>query len=302
MIIKPITKMTSQLVTPFANIGLFYSAINEVVLIDSGHIHASKKLLDFFVDNGIVVKAIINTHGHIDHVGGNFALQAYFNCSIIMPYLDHIYCEDISRYYLSFSSSAIEGLNVYGNHTFNVTTLLKEETSVEVEGYSFEIRALKGHTVNQKAIVTPDGVCFLGDGLMAEDTLQKSKFAVVTDLVMHHRTLDQIKSYEDAYFVLGHGEEIYQKDAIAMLCERNHTYFDLKCEALLDILEKGKSFDQMMKALNESYGLRRNIFKYFVAERSIKAMLAYLEATGRIEIKIIQGVLTYTPMEYIKNL
>ena len=294
MRINPITKKTVQLVTPFANVGLYYSGISEVVLIDSGHIHASKDLLDFFLDKGIEVKAIINTHGHIDHVGGNFILQAYFKCPIIMPYIDHIYCEDISRYYLSFSTSVIEGLNVYGDGTFDVTTHLKDETSLEIEGGTFEFRPLKGHTANQKAIVTPDGVCFLGDGLMAEDTLDKSKFAVVTDLYQHHASLEKIKSFDDDYYVLGHGEKVYLKEEMIALCDLNHAYFDSKCDAVLSLVNEGLSFDPIMAALNKSYGLKRNIFKYFVAERSIKAMLSYLEMTGKIEIKVRDGMLTYS--------
>jgi len=302
MIIKPITPKTSLLVTPFGNIGLFFSGKSDVILIDSGHIHASKDLLDFLIDRGLDVKAVINTHGHIDHVGGNFILQAYFKCPIIMPYLDHIYCEDISRYYLSFSTSVIEGLNVYGNGTFDISTHIKEETALEIEGYTFEFRALKGHTANQKAIVSPDGVCFLGDGLMAEETLENSKFAVVTDLAKHHASLEHIKLFNDSYFVLGHGEKVYFKEDIIKLCDLNHTYFDTKCEALLELVKHAKSFDQIMAALNKSYGLRRNIFKYFVAERSIKAMLSYLEQKNRIEIKVQEGMLVYAAIECVKNL
>ena len=291
MNIQTLTNQTKVLTTQFANVGIFYLNDKEVILIDTGHIHEALDLCQYFQSNHLEVIGIINTHGHIDHVGANFKLQEIYNCKIVMPYVDHIFCEDISRYYMSFSTSVVEGLSVYGNGTFEVDYLIGEnETSFEFCGVHFESIGLKGHTFNQKGIVTPDGICFLGDSLIHMDVLEKVKFPVVTNIGWHFETLNLLKRLNYHTYVLGHGSVTA---TLEQTIERNIEYFHKKIDEVESLLQVVSQFDGIMFELNKVYNIRRNIFKYFVAERTIRAILSYLEQQSRISIVIEQGVMIY---------
>ncbi|MBF4695890.1 MBL fold metallo-hydrolase [Fusibacter ferrireducens] len=294
MQIENLTKQTSVLTTQFANVGIFFLNEKEVILIDTGHIHEALDLCQYFQSNNLTVVGIINTHGHIDHVGANFKLQEIYHCQIAMPYVDHIFCEDISRYYMSFSTSVVGGLSVYGHGTFNIDHLIGEnETSFEFCGIRFECIGLKGHTFNQKGIVTPDGVCFVGDSLIHMNVLEKVKFPVVTNIEWHFETLNLLKRLDYHTYVLGHGPVIA---TLGQTIESNVKYFHQKIEEVALLIQKVSQFDEIMYELNKVYNIRKNIFKYFVAERTIRAILSYLEQEERIQIKIEQGVMVYKPL------
>ena len=55
------------------NTYVLYDETKECVIIDPGNNTASedKKLSDFISDNQLIVKRLILTHGHIDHINGN---------------------------------------------------------------------------------------------------------------------------------------------------------------------------------------------------------------------------------------
>jgi glyoxylase-like metal-dependent hydrolase (beta-lactamase superfamily II) len=197
---------------------------------------------------------------------------------------------------MSFSTSAVEGLAIYGDDTFDVETLIKDQETLEVLGHTFQLAATPGHTYNHKAVVTPDGICFLGDGLMNDVTLETAKFAVVTNLNRHFETIEFIRRLPYRQFILGHGAHIYNPEELAALCGRNRQYFEQKYREILRLLTPEKTFDSLMHTLGAQYGLRRNLFKYYVAERSIKAVLSYLESVGAIRIHVVGGVLTYTTL------
>ena len=294
MEIKKITPKTALLAMKYANVGLFYLNDEDVILIDTGHIHESKLLLEFLLEKSLKVKYIINTHGHIDHLGGNFILQDHFKCPIAMPYIDHIYCEDISRYYMSFSTSVVEGLTIYGDAKFETDLLIKETGAFEVCGEFFKNIETPGHTYNHQVIITPDGICFLGDAIMQYETLETAKFAVVTNINQQLKTIEKVANMNFEGFVIGHGENVLSTDDLPELAKANRSYFIQKCQEILFLIEPSITFDHLMCHLNERYGLRKNIFKYFVAERSIKAMLSFLESQGQIKIHIENGMLTYS--------
>ena len=57
---------------------------DEAVIVDPGG--ASQEVLDFIDERNLTVKAIVNTHGHADHIAGN----AWFMEKTGAPLLIHI--------------------------------------------------------------------------------------------------------------------------------------------------------------------------------------------------------------------
>lgn len=58
----------------------------EAILIDPGA--GSQKILDYVDTNSLEMKAIVNTHGHADHIGGNRFFQSKWHIPVFIHHLD----------------------------------------------------------------------------------------------------------------------------------------------------------------------------------------------------------------------
>ncbi|MEQ8239352.1 MAG: MBL fold metallo-hydrolase [Cyclobacteriaceae bacterium] len=60
---------------------------NECLIIDPGcyEKHEIEEVKSYIAENKLIVKAIVNTHCHVDHVLGNYALKDYFKCPLWIP-------------------------------------------------------------------------------------------------------------------------------------------------------------------------------------------------------------------------
>ena len=69
-----------------ANNILLFEGENATV-IDSGYVTHAAQTVDLVSHalDGRNLKRLLNTHSHSDHIGGNAALQAAFDCEIIVP-------------------------------------------------------------------------------------------------------------------------------------------------------------------------------------------------------------------------
>lgn len=123
----------------------------EALVIDPGA--EGKALIDKIKELKVEIKYILNTHGHIDHIGANGKLKAEFDVPIILHKKD---------------------LEIYNNPGFGLGLVLKKQPHPDwfiVEGdqikfgnYSLTVLETPGHS--------PGGVCFKADKLIfCGDTL-----------------------------------------------------------------------------------------------------------------------------------
>ena len=74
-----------QVISGPVQIGLVRLSKNRIALIDSGIDHRyGRKILRLITDYGYEVAAILNTHAHADHIGGNAFIQAETQCRILV--------------------------------------------------------------------------------------------------------------------------------------------------------------------------------------------------------------------------
>ena len=122
----------------------------EALIIDPGDEYSKiKKVLNA---NNLNAKFIINTHGHIDHIGVNdkFNLPVYIHC------LDEACFSDPVR-----NLSPLFNLK----KTFNLkVNLLEDKDKINIDKLTLEVIHTPGHT--------PGGICLkIGDSIFTGDTL-----------------------------------------------------------------------------------------------------------------------------------
>jgi hydroxyacylglutathione hydrolase len=126
----------------------------EAILIDPGD--ESAKILKTVQANSLNVKYILNTHGHIDHIGANVALRKKLNARIAIHSAD----ADLLRNSV-FNGAALFGVS-FTEHAPDL--LLRDGQVIELSSLKLTVLHTPGHT--------PGSVCFLGeDCIFTGDTL-----------------------------------------------------------------------------------------------------------------------------------
>jgi len=116
------------------------------------------RILLTLADAGLTVKAILNTHGHFDHVGGNRRLKSATGAPLMIHRLDAPMLDSLAQ------SAAAWGLAAEDSP--DPDRFLEDGDMVEVGQLAFKVLHTPGHTPGGVAFHT-DGAVFVGDTLFA---------------------------------------------------------------------------------------------------------------------------------------
>jgi hydroxyacylglutathione hydrolase len=133
---------------------IYCEETKEAAVIDPGG--DPSKIIQYLNQNGLKLKYIINTHGHIDHVAGNDQLRDVTGAKLLIHELDA-------------GMLANAKLNLSGFMGFDTTfnpadQLLTDGDSIEVGKIVFEVVHTPGHT-RGGICLKADGIVFTGDTL-----------------------------------------------------------------------------------------------------------------------------------------
>lgn len=140
------------------NCSLIWDDRKNAAIIDPGG--EPKKLIEKIEENGLDLKMILLTHGHLDHIGAAPALKAHFCVDIIGPHEDDVFWfENLPQ------QSAQFGL--FEANAFLPDMWLNRENEVlEVGSLKLEVLHLPGHTPGHVGFFEHQNiVAFTGDVL-----------------------------------------------------------------------------------------------------------------------------------------
>lgn len=167
--------------TPFDGVPLMLWLIDggdTLALVDSG-IAATPGdyLLPLFAEMGRKPDLLINTHGHVDHFGGNAALKAaYPELEIAAHHVDARWIEDIRRhlgeFYMMmpddwfFEDGGTAFLEMCGGNT-PVTRRLDDHDTLRVGNRSFQVHRSSGHSPGHISLFEEaTGIAITGDAAL----------------------------------------------------------------------------------------------------------------------------------------
>jgi hydroxyacylglutathione hydrolase len=127
---------------------------SEAVLVDPGM--GSEFLVQVVMKRGLVLKAILNTHGHFDHVYHNGLFRKRFGCPIM------IHASDVDLLRSMPASAALFGFSAEPSPEPDI--LVTPGDTIPVGGGALKAVHTPGHS--------PGGTCFTDEGfVMCGDTL-----------------------------------------------------------------------------------------------------------------------------------
>ncbi|MEI8390361.1 MAG: MBL fold metallo-hydrolase [bacterium] len=127
---------------------------HEAALIDAGGNY--KKTVDLLKETNAELKFILHTHGHFDHVQGDWELQKNFDVKTFIHKNDELLANSLKQQLMMFGMKSAESPKIDG--------YLEEGQIIEVGNIKLKVIHTPGHTSG--------GVCFLADKiLISGDTL-----------------------------------------------------------------------------------------------------------------------------------
>ena len=177
----------------FENTYLINNEKNEAILVDPG-----EGLVEYLEElNQYNIKAILLTHGHMDHIDG---IKHFLNVVI------YIYKDE----QVFLSSPDLSLYRYFNKHMpFNISDLsihLLEEGTINLLGFNIEVIATPGHTKGSVCYLVDNKYLFSGDTLF-QCSIGRTDFPTGSTLDMN-KSLDRLKKLSDDVLIYpGHGAE-----------------------------------------------------------------------------------------------
>jgi glyoxylase-like metal-dependent hydrolase (beta-lactamase superfamily II) len=259
-------------------------AAGHAIAIDTGlDDGAARKLLKALDGAGLRLAAIVNTHSHADHCGGNAFLKKRTGVPIYAPpieaaFIQHPVLEP------SYFFGAVPFKDVAGKWLMAapsaVDYLLGERAAIA--GIEFECVPLPGHSIGQIGIATPE-VLWCADALMSEEILEKYKLIYVYDPEAHRRTLERMQGMAKAWTAGAHFPPLADPRPLVAANLKNLD----ECEAaVLEALDAPATTEAVVARVCGRFGLHLTPELYLLNASAVKGHLSALHRRGRVQFAI----------------
>jgi glyoxylase-like metal-dependent hydrolase (beta-lactamase superfamily II) len=277
------------------NAGVIRGAGDSCLIVDTGlDKSAAKRITEALDAEGLAPAALLLTHTHADHCGGNAALQAKYG----MP----AYCAPLETAILSFP--ILEPVYLYGAapHGELVSRFFLAQPTRdarplppgrhEIGGVSFEAVPLPGHSPDHCGYRTDDGALFCGDAVMPAYVWEKYRLPYFYDIGAALASLNTLESMAGGLkaCVAAH----YGPVDLPALVRANREGLMGLADWAASLLEKEPlTREGLVAAAFGAFGLTQSESQYYLVGSTIAALITYLFEKGKIKSSMENGKLLY---------
>ncbi len=230
--IEHIKGNTDCIVTQVLRLPFYRLNDRDIVLMDSGFHDQEEELLDVLSENCLHVRAILTTHMHVDHVGNHRRLQERDGAEVCLSLFDTGASQDLTTLgsvYFSYSPELLDR-----EYSFMVQKpdhiIFPGDTQVVIDGVSFEVLRLPGHSHMHLGYLTPDRVAYVGDAVSDENTLRQFRFIFAQNWAQMFSTIDRLAETDHDAYVVAHNKVV---DDIRPLAQYNRQMLRSKLYGIL---------------------------------------------------------------------
>lgn len=275
-----------------------YVKDNIVTLIDSGIDDLTAKAVDKMLkEHHFTLGAIINTHSHADHCGGNSHFQAHYpDLKIYSTKYEKHYIEETINEPRCFcqGSHPHEGLrNKFLEAKNSIVTHVIHpyiDQELNVNGEIFRIMTLPGHSPGMIGVISPDNVLYTGDSIFGQETLDKHAVLFYTNI---SDTLNSFKKLADCQIdacVFYHGG-LLEGDLRKVIAEHESRVMSVQDMIHQFIFRDPVSVDELTRLVMQHYKLSSTVTQFTLTRVCVNAFITELEAKKKIDVMMVDGLM-----------
>ncbi|MFM2032477.1 MAG: hypothetical protein RLZZ297_1242 [Chloroflexota bacterium] len=279
------------------NMGVVVAPDKTAIAIDTGiDKEAGRTLRRACEAAGLQLAAVVSTHHHADHIGGNdYLVRNIPGLSVWAPTAEAAYIEDplLEPIYLSLGAAPLAALKnkfVYAtpapvHHRF-------EAGYIQVLGVPLEIVAIPGHSRAQVAVVVDD-VCYAADGFFGAHVLAKYGVPYAHDVAAQVASLAVLAAVPVSQWIPGHGVCV-DRAGVTETLAANQAAIAHSRALVVAALQTAHTLPAVVAAVQQALGMPSSaVAQYMVFSSGIQAYLNWLVADGAATVTLGPGGLEW---------
>ena len=273
------------------NIGIHFTDDGRMYLIDTGSEGDGEKIDEILSREGWVPSCIINTHTHIDHIGGNeFLMRKYGIPAYCTDYdMAFAHYSELEAAYMNGGYPAEELRTIFAHPGMIGFRSIEKETP---DGIDWTY--LPGHSFGMIGIRTSDDIWFLGDSYLSRSFLKQYTFGFIYNVEAYIDTLKKLKDFKGSLFVPSHG--IIESDIVPTL-EQNLRSVAEMCSMICETCREYRGQDEILQQMYERLRMHARPAQHALLSSTVKSYLTYLQDRNKLECRFVDNIMKWRTQE-----
>lgn len=273
------------------NIGIHFTDDGRMYLIDTGSKGDGEKIDEILSREGWVPSCIINTHTHIDHIGGNeFLMRKYGIPAYCTDYdMAFAHYSELEAAYMNGGYPAEKLRTIFAHPGMIGFRSIEKETP---DGIDWTY--LPGHSFGMIGIKTSDDIWFLGDSYLSRSFLKQYTFGFIYNVEAYIDTLKKLKEFKGALFVPSHG--IIETDIVPTL-EQNLRSVTEMCGMICETCREYRGQDEILQQMYERLRMHARPAQHALLSSTVKSYLTYLQDRNKLECRFVDNIMKWRTQE-----
>jgi len=266
------------------NLGVIVAGGKQAIAIDTGIDKEAARVLRRACEAvGLTLAAVVSTHHHADHVGGNdYLVRNIPGLQVYAPRREAAFIEDpyLEPMYLSSGATPLVALrNKFVMATPSPVHQRFESGSLFVRDIPLTIVDIPGHSLAQVAVVIDD-VCFAADGFFGDRVLTKYGVPYAHDVAAQCASFDVLTSLSVTHWIPGHSDAV-KRTELEQTIAANQAAITHSRALILTAIQAPKTLPAVVASVQAVLAMpSASLAQYAVFASGIAAYLNWLVADG----------------------